>query len=1079
MKLDNIIYDTQSLANAITEQWSTDSPTFRAMYPSDTATSLVNVMAAYGSMLQYCLVSALANCYTETAFSESAIYQLASTLGNSLHGNVSSQVTVNVTKNNFIGMDIVIPAETQFEIDGKKFFNPNAIICPANVETVTEVVLVQGEYITVNMTSTGVENEKFYFSTDFKCNHNYVQVFVNGEEWIVDESFLAYDKKAVYDASQMNVCVLKTDPDGRSYIKVGNNQLGNLPLTGSNIQIKYVSNEGEAGNISETEKEGNISTVLTFMDTSGNTATLDVTVTTTTTAYGGFSKQSIEVLQYSSPMIFASGHRAIRRQDYEALLLNKCGYLTCGVWGEYEEANKVGAYDSLMMNMVYYTGIKTFQTYPYFIVGWITDKQIYGGMLNSVRGFWGSFTFQIKNLTNVNNVITVQDTGARGQLFINNNATDPRDSLLPDWLNTTDTVYRASLGSPAIATGGSGYKVNEELLLQETNSELRVRVTSITEAGSVETITLLSFKTTQDWTKKHPSAFSTIYPSVPGSGTGLTVNIQITSSIESTLIYTNDDRGEEPAPSQLNPIINARSDQDPDLYYQSLYEPSLLQPVQIIISYSEAKGLAGIKFQATNPERGCFIGTVAMFGTNIDPIPSLDNIRNSEDWEKIINRTFLNTPWGNENDNWTDWIPTNNFLGTQDQSGNPEYNRYKHYVIEFYSVDEDNTVGDPFITFGKFKMLYEKDASVLYYDLNGVFTIQFPTAGSPGPGGSEEGYLTSDLLNTAAFPMYGYAISVQNVTTSNGYRDGNKLAYIFKNGDLTIPFVVEVVNIDNQVFAYYVNGSSVLSGTEYVSLPQPVSLDTTKLYTVDLVLESGRIPVGKGGSGYKPNDIVNINDSDGYLQLRVTTVDSYGTVLNAVWLKNESYGKEYTGEHQTTLVSSPEGSSGTGLVVELSSTLKSGVDGVAGSGGTIQITSTNNLQLEASFTGNRIDTQDINYLDQPIISQYNHFTTYLEFKQPEITQVTIRVEAELSTTATITSGIILQNIKNNIQNLFNITPDYIGKGLKLSDIYTAVMKTEHVTWCRVLTPLDNIDVEKNGLLIASNITVVEKIPEYK
>ena len=232
-------------------------------------------------------------------------------------------------------------------------------------------------------------------------------------------------------------------------------------------------------------------------------------------------------------------------------------------------------------------------------------------------------------------------------------------------------------------------------------------------------------------------------------------------------------------------------------------------------------------------------------------------------------------------------------------------------------------------------------------------------------------------------------------------------------------------------------------------------------------------------NGNVNNNIVNINNSDGYLQLRVTTVDSYGTVLNAVWLKNESYGKEYTGEHQTTLVSSPESSSGTGLIVELSSTLRSGVDGVAGSGGTIQITSTNNLQLEASFTGNRIDTQDINYLDQPIISQYNHFTTYLEFKQPEITQVTIRVEAELSTTATITSGIILQNIKNNIQNLFNITPDYIGKGLKLSDIYTAVMKTEHVTWCRVLTPLDNIDVEKNGLLIASNITVVEKIPEYK
>lgn len=82
MKLDNIIYDVDSLAAAIKEQWNTESDTFKALFPSDTATFLVNGFAAYGAMLQYMLVSAMANCYTETAFSEAAIYQLANTLGN-------------------------------------------------------------------------------------------------------------------------------------------------------------------------------------------------------------------------------------------------------------------------------------------------------------------------------------------------------------------------------------------------------------------------------------------------------------------------------------------------------------------------------------------------------------------------------------------------------------------------------------------------------------------------------------------------------------------------------------------------------------------------------------------------------------------------------------------------------------------------------------------------------------------------------------------------------------------------------------------------------------------------------------
>lgn len=1079
MKLDNIIYDVESLATAITQQWSTESETFRAMYPSDTSEALVNVFSAYGAMLQYCLCTALANCYTDSAFSEAGVYQLANTLGNTLHGNVSSQCQANITKNNFVGMTITIPANTQFLIDGKKFFNPSVIICPANIETVTEVILVQGEIVEVNKTSNGIENEKFYFSSDFKCNHNYVSVKVNGEEWIVDESFLAYDKSAVYDPSQMNVCVLKTDPDGRSYIKVGNNQLGNMPMSGSNIQITYVSNEGEEGNISETGKQGSLLTVLTYMNSLGNVETLDVTVNTTTTAYGGFSKQSVETLRYTSPMVFASGHRAVRRQDYEALLQNKCGYLTAAVWGEYEEANKVGAYDSLMMNMVYYTGIKSFQTYPYFIVGSISDKAVFSAMLNSVRGFWGSFSFKIENMSNSENTILVQDTGAKGQLFINDNTKDPRDSLLPDWKNTMTTEYTASLADIAIASSGANYKINEELLIQNTNNELKVRVEAINSSGGVTKVGLITYKATDNWVQKHPNPFTTVYPSVPGNGTGLQVNLKIESTPSSTLIYTNDDRGIIPAPVQNNPLINARSDQSPDLYYQSVWEPSLLQPVQIITTFSEEKAIAGIKFQATSLEHGTFIGTVAMFGTNIDPMPSLNNIRNSESWDRLIDRTFLNNPYNNENDNWTDWIPTACFQGKYDSSGRPIYNRYKHYVIEFYSVDTDNTVGDPFITFSKMKMLYEEDASVLYYDQNGYFEVRFPKAGDPGPGGNLEGYLTHDLLNTASFPMYGYNVALNGLTSANGYRDGNLLAYIFKNDKVSIPFTVEIVNIDNAVYTVRIDGNTTLAGTEFISMDTPASLDETLVYTAKLNLDQGRVELGKGGTGYRPNDIVTVNGTNGDLQLRVSTVDNSGAVLNAVWLKNISYGTPYNGEFATTLTVPQEGSTGSGFVVNITSTLSSGNGQEAGVGGTIEITSYNNLQVQASFTGNRIDTRSINNLDQPILNQYNHFTTFLEFKQPEITQVRIKVEAELSQTATLTSGIILQNIKNNISKLFEVTPDYIGKSLKLSDIYTAVMKTPNVTWCRVLSPLDNIDVNKNGLLILSNVEVIEVIQNFK
>ena len=140
MKLNSIIYDTGTLANAITEQLIDESPTFKAMYPSETSTALVNLLAGYGSMLQYTIVSAIANCYTDTAFSPSAIYQLAETLGNRLHGNVSSQLYCNITRTSLKGKDnIVIPRNSVFQVEGIPFFNRDPIVFPRDVDVVNNV----------------------------------------------------------------------------------------------------------------------------------------------------------------------------------------------------------------------------------------------------------------------------------------------------------------------------------------------------------------------------------------------------------------------------------------------------------------------------------------------------------------------------------------------------------------------------------------------------------------------------------------------------------------------------------------------------------------------------------------------------------------------------------------------------------------------------------------------------------------------------------------------------------------------------------------------------------------------------
>lgn len=1076
MKLDNIVYDKDSLANAIAEQWSADSELFASIYPSDTSTALINGMAAYGAMMNYLIVSALANCYTPTAFSPSAIYQLADTLGNRLHGNVSSQVIVNMTKTNFVGINTVIPAYSTFEISGKKFFNPHAIILPATTDTVTDVVLIQGEIIEVNKTTSGVENEKFYFSSDFKASPNYIYVYVNNEEWNVVDSFLPYDKSYVVDVSEMDSVLYKTDPDGRAYVKVGDGQLATLPLTGSILQIKYCSNDGADGNISETGVYGSLTSPLMFIDTAGNQDNLDVEIVTKSTAYGGFSKQSLKTLQYTSPWVFASGDRCVRRQDYNAMLQNKCGYLTSNVWGEYEEANKAGTYDSLMMNMVYYTGIKSFETYPYFKLDNITNPMSYSGALYSNSGFWGSYSFRILNNKGSSDEIIVQDTGAQGLLFINNDAQDPRDSLLPDWIASIHSWWNNKLG--AIIDKGKNYQVNDELYIDVNgvNTGIIVRVTVIDAAGRVQDVELLTRTSDQEYVTGLAPAFATeYYQGTQKRGTGFSIELSQQQYTGSDIVSTND-LFDDSTETHNDPITNAMSNTPDGIYYKSLREPTLQNPVQIRIDYpNDPKGIAGIKFKATDPnssdEKNPFIGTLSMFATNEDPVPSYINVRNSDNWDRIIDRKYLSSPYGNVNGNWTDWIATNCFTGETDENGKPIFNQYKHFVIEFYSA-QDLGVNDPKITIEKFKMLYEEDASEIYYTNNGKIDINFPAAGSPGPTpSSTDAYLKNNLLGSTNFPMYMYNVTLDGITKANGYKDGDKLAYVYQDEKYTANFLVDVANIDNGSYLVTIDNNDTLVGNAEITLPSPVSLDLTTVYTHTLTPPTNIIPSGNGGLGYKTNDIVYVldeNDNPTDLCLRISNVDSLGSVLSVVWLKDTLIGKSITGTMNTT------GGSGAGLVLVIT-----GNADTAGSGATISITSSDNLYVQASFTGNRIDTSDVNYYDEPIIKKYNHFTTYLEFKQPEIYPQGIRAQISIDKNAQVAAGVVIQNVKNNITELFDITPDYIGKGLKLSDIYKAISKTEHVSWCKVLNPIDNVEGATNRIIVLSGITIEEVIDKYE
>ena len=1125
MKLDNIVYDIDSLRNAIVESWLNDSPTFTAMYPSETTTALANVFAGYGSFLQFFIVSSLANIYIDTCYTNEGVYQLAVTLGNVIHGNNSAQVLTTFTKENLISTDVVIPAETSFIINNKKYFNPHGIRLPAGIETVTDISLTQGEVLEVTKTTSGIPYERFYFSSDFKLDHNYIKVYVNGEQWSVADNFLDYDNKYALDPNLSQVVVLRTDSDGRSFIKVGDGQFGSLPIANSTILIHFVSNNGSEGNTSEIGLKGQLENPLTFTDPYGNQEDLKLSIVTTSTSYGGFDTQSIDVLRMTSPWVYASGHRAIRRQDYIALLDNQCGYLSSNVWGEYEEASNVGAYDPLMMNMVYYTGLKSFQSYPYTNVGSINNNYNYIGVVGSNKGFYGSYNFKIVNKTDPKKFFLIQDTGAKGFLFINDDNIDPRDSLLPDWqasLNPDNTPFFIKLDSNYIFNSGAGYQVGDVVYLGNGVDEinLSVLVTSVNKNGSVEELKLQQHITDSSFNWQEGSyIFNDV--SSTGNGSNLAVKVITSVRLENQLVRTND--ATQIGEVNRYPIENARSNVSSDFWYMSTRTPSLQNPIQIVIDYSdligeennivlEGKGVVGVKFQATTAHK--FIGSFAMYGSKILN-PSYENIRNSDDWDRIIDMTFVERP-SSESNNWTNWYPTN-CLKYNKQTKTYDIEKYYRFVIEFYSTEKtaESDEYSGYIHLDKFKLLYEDECSYIDYFNNSSVNINFPTVGSPGvnqvyiendtsdeneESGAGEyentdwsyfGYLVDGVLNQDDYLLYKYDVKIEGINIDNGYRNGNVLAYSYIENGVSTTFLVKIVNITNGIYTTTIreeglNDSLDLLGHYKIDTTIPLSLDDQAVYTLDFQNNKFDNP----GEGYRVNDIITLDGTDSQIVLKTTAVDEQGAVLQAVWMSNllvdtdsesvnEFIDKYFNATEDKGKGCKTIGGFGTYLTVNINMERASGNGETLGQGGTIKVTSKNNIEVWSSFVGNRIDDQNVNYLDQPIIEKSNHFTTYLEFVQPRAKQLPITIDVSLSTEASITNNNIIQNVKNNVYKLFDITPDYLGKDLKLSDIYTAVMSTPNVKWCKVLEPIDNINVNVDEFLVPTYITINEVIKEYK
>ena len=1229
MKLDSIVYDIPTLANALTEQLVLDSPTFQALYPSETATSLVNVMAGYGSMLQYMIVSAMANCYTDSAFSPSGIYQLAETLGNRLHGKIAASVTCTIQRDTCRGRSCTIPANSIFTVEEKPFFNPYSISFSSGVDSVKDVILVQGTQVVVEKTTSGKEDEKIYFGSDFSVDPNYIWVYVNGVEWATTDSFISYDINSVLNESELQVVVFRTDADGRSYIKFGNGVNGLLPPEGSTVKIVFTSNEGSQGNILKNNLEVSLVTPIYY-----DQEQLLISASSTSTSYGGSDQQSLITLKESSPYVFASGDRCVRRNDYKAVLLNKCGYLTCNVWGEFEEAQAKGTYDKSMMNLVYYTGLKSFRRIEPYEIGVFNydeilptqDMYVWTGSLGNSRALPGSVNITIENELEPDSKIVYTDVGGRGILFNNDDIQFSTDDLLNDYLDGLVDLQ-------VINGGENGYNTIENIVYNLPNSTINSFYESTASCNRTNPIQIAFNYLTPETSR----AIAGIKFYIPNGDTRYTQD-----SIGAFAVYGTN----EQLPSYNNVVNN--SDWVEVIPFTQLIPANpgewgswiasnlfMTGEGAHIISKSNTPGENGITYYR-DPAKDVVSsssyawttkdGTKTVFTSVVIPVGY--NEATQEDGSPIYETSSLSVELGSVQsyDNW------------------PLFSRY---VLEIYSLQNKST---DTLKLGKVKLLYAEserqgikttEVSTIDYDNNGAIELRVEEASSifndfynytitPTGINSNAGYRTGDKLQ-ASFTTNYYTYSTPAITNSgHDYIAGDIVTV--SDGVNTLHYKINRVSNDGDARGLVLDGewlepygSAIINSpedgftTELYSRPAAVLTVVTDPQNAKVVLDS-RCYVGAGvpgsqavtyyyrSSSLDKNNIGGINYLAWTTNNTATAVTLYSaqeetisieqtagsnlsglnvieeTFSNAVygvpgvynftyngtsWTYNDeevqlsTYGISYiTGipvannvitvtyndalvslnvplfsydDEQDLMVDSglvvkyyrgplktPNGlkltvtstpiiytvyvdvlgskdmdSDGNNFSLDVSMDVDSDEDlyqdflgrfsvveesqdlepiegsTSSGLGASVEVTSTPSLKVKASLYGNKVSETEVARIDSVILEKYNHFTTYLEFVQPNIVQTTIRARINYKEAINITA--VKQNITNAVNNLFEITPNYMGSPLLLSDLYKAIRDVEGVNYVLIDYPTTNVEVDKNQVLLLSNLELIDEI----
>lgn len=311
--LNKVSYVDQEFSTAVTQIQNFLATNYADEFNDYIATNigqaLIDIIAYSEQSLMWYMNRRVTDLYFPTAVTPNSISKIARMLGYKSKGATSAQVNINITlpKGPYTFPVTINP--------GFQFKGPNntiweyrntvpVVFAPGSVSGTLQVD--QGYTVINNFVSNGQNNQFFKLlsvPTGKYVKFDSLMIKVDGVEWL-EEDVIPFSGTDNYESN------LVAFPP---FVKFGDGVQGNVPPTGSGIEVTYVVTDGFRGRITSGGIKDPVNALIAQFQT------IPLVITQPLASVGGDDPEDIRSITVNAPLFQRTQDRAITKSDYDFL----------------------------------------------------------------------------------------------------------------------------------------------------------------------------------------------------------------------------------------------------------------------------------------------------------------------------------------------------------------------------------------------------------------------------------------------------------------------------------------------------------------------------------------------------------------------------------------------------------------------------------------------------------------------------------------------------------------------------------------------------------------------------------------